>query len=83
MGSWGVRTTPNVSRDQSRALAPSRYPYTPCKGHLVNLTSLQRWQDLQTSHVKLDIFIHWNITGLNTAMTKIPIDINANIPALM
>ena len=36
----GVRSTPNVPRDQSRTLAPSRYPHAPCKGHLVNLTSL-------------------------------------------
>ena len=36
----GVRPRPNVPRDQSRTLAPSRYPYTPYKGHLVNLTIL-------------------------------------------
>ena len=36
----GVRSTPNVPRDQSRIIAPSRYPYAPCTGHLVNLTSL-------------------------------------------
>ena len=35
------------------------------------------------SHVKLDIFIHGNITGLNTAMMKSPMDINASIPVLM
>ena len=65
----GVRSSPNVPRDRSRALAPSRYPYALCTGHLVNLPSLQRWQDLRTSHVKLDIFIHGNNTGLNIART--------------
>ena len=67
----GVRSPPNVPRDRSSALAPSRYPYAPCTGHLVNLPNLRRWQDLRTSHVKLDIFIHRNITGLNIAMKKI------------
>ena len=32
--------------------------------------------------MKLDILIHWKNTGFNTAMTKITININANIPAL-
>ena len=41
----GVRSSPNVPRDRSRALAPSRYPYGPCTGYLVNLPNLQRWQD--------------------------------------
>ena len=67
----GVRSSPNVPRDRSRALAPSRYPYGPCTGHLVNLPSLRRWQDLCMYHVKLDIFIHGNITGLNIIMKKI------------
>ena len=67
----GVRASPNVPRDRSRALAPSRYPYTPCTGHLDDLPNLQQWQDLCTSHVKLDIFIHRNITGLNLIMKKI------------
>ena len=82
----GVRSTPKVPTmhlDQSRSLAPSRYPYTPCKGHLVNLTSLRGWQDLRMSHVKLDILIHVNNTGFNTAMMKITVNINTNIPALM
>ena len=35
----GVGSTPNVPRDRSRTLAPSRYLYTPCTGHLVNLSS--------------------------------------------
>ena len=35
------------------------------------------------SHMKLDIFIHRNNTGFNTAMTKTTVNINANIPALM
>ena len=78
----GVRATPNVPIDQSRTLAPSRYPYTPCKGHLVNLTSLQCWQDIHTFHVKLDVLIHWNNTECNTAMMKIPMYIYANIPML-
>ena len=80
----GVRSTPNVPMmhlDQSRSLALSRYPYTPHKGHLVNLTSLRQWQDLCMSHVILYIFIPGNITGFNTAMTKITININTNIPA--
>ena len=79
----GVRSTPNVPRDQSRALVPSRYPYAPCMDHLVYLTSLGRWQDLCMSHVKLDIFIHRSITGLNIAMKKITGSINVIIPALM
>ena len=36
----GVRPSPNVPRYRSRALAPSRYPYAPHTGHLVNLPSL-------------------------------------------
>ena len=79
----GVRSPTNVPRDRSSTLAPSRYPYTPCTGHLVNLPSLRQWQDLCTSHVKLDIFIHRNITGLNKVMMKITGLINANIPMLM
>ena len=78
----GVRSPPNVPSDLSSALAPSRYPYTTCTGHLVNLPNLRRWQDLRTSHVKLNIFIHGNITGLNIAMTKITRSINVIIPAL-
>ena len=34
------------------------------------------------SHVKLDIFIHRNLTEFNTAMMKISVNINANIPTL-
>ena len=67
----GVSSSPNVPRDQSRALAPSRYPYALLTGYVVNLPDLRRWQDLHTSHVKLDIFIHANITGLTIAMKKI------------
>ena len=37
----GVRSSPNVPRDRSRALAPSRYPYGPRTGYLVNLPNLQ------------------------------------------
>ena len=79
----GIRSSPNVHRDRSRALAPSRYPYAPPMGHLVSLPNLQHWQDLRTSHVKLDIFIHGNITGLNIAIKKITGSINVIIPALM
>ena len=82
MGPWGVRSPPNVPRDRSSALAPSRYPYEPHMGHLVDLCNLQRWQDLRTSRVKLDIFIHGNITGLNIAMKKITGSINVIISAL-
>ena len=39
----GDRSPPNVPRDRSSTLAPSRYPYASCMGHLVNLPSLQRW----------------------------------------
>ena len=35
----GVRSSPNVPRDRSRALAPSRYPYGPHTGNLFNLPS--------------------------------------------
>ena len=75
----GVSSSPNVPRDRSRALAPSRYPYAP---HSVNLPNLRRWQDLCTSHVKLDIFIQGNITGLTIVMKKITGSINVIIPAL-
>ena len=78
----GVRSSPNVPRDQSRALAPSRYPYGPCMGYLVNLPNLERWQDLRPSHMKLNIFIHRNITGLTIAMKKITGSVNVIIPAL-
>ena len=74
----GVRSSPNVPRDRSRALTPSRYPYAPRVGYLVNLP----WQDLHMSHMKLDIFTHGNITGLNIAMKKIPGVIKVIIPAL-
>ena len=82
----GVRSTPNVpmmNLDQSRSLGASRYPYTPCKGHLVSLTSQQQWQHLHMFHVKLNIFIHRNTTEFNTAMTKFTGNISANIPKLM
>ena len=72
----GVSSSPNVPRDQSRALAPSRYPYALLTGYLDSLPNLRRWQDICTSHVKLDNFINGNITGLNIAMKKIPGSIN-------
>ena len=78
----GVSSSPNTPRDQSRTIAPSRYPYTLLTGYLINLPSLRRWQDLCTSHVKLDNFIHGNITGRTTAMKKITRSINVIIPAL-
>ena len=78
----GVRSSNNVPRDRSRALAPSRYSYAPHTGHLVDLSNLRRWQDLRTSHVKQDIFIHGNITGLTIAMKKIPRLINVINPTL-
>ena len=78
----GVRSSPNVPRDQSRALATSRYPYAPRMGHLVDLPNLRQWQDLRTSHVKLDIFIHRNITDLTITMKKVPGSINIINPAL-
>ena len=79
----GVGPTPNVPRDQSRTLATSRYPYAPHKGHLVNLTSLQQWQDLRMLHMNFNIFIHGNTTEINNAMTKTTGLINIIIPALM
>ena len=78
----GVSSSPNTPRDQSRTIAPSRYPYALLTGYLINLPSLRRWQDLRTSHVKLDYFIHRNITGLTVAMRKITGSINIIIPAL-
>ena len=78
----GVSSSPNTPRDQSRTIAPSRYPYALLTGYLINLPSLRRWQDLRTSHVKLDNFIHRNITGRTTAMKKITVLINVIIPAL-
>ena len=64
------------------SLAPSRYPYALLTGYLVNLLNLRRWQDLRTSHMKLDIFIHGNITGLTIAMKNMTGSINAIIPVL-
>ena len=78
----GVRSSANVPRDRSRAVATSRYPYAPRMGHLVDLPNLRRWQELRMSHVKLDNFIHGNITGLNIAVKKIPGLINVIIPTL-
>ena len=72
----GVSSTPNTPRDLSRIIAPSRYPYALLTGYLIYLPSLRPWQDLRTSHVKLDNFIHGNITGLTTAMKKITGSIN-------
>ena len=79
----GVSSSPNTPRDLSRTIAPSRYPYALLTGYLINLPSLRRWQDLRTSHVKLDNFIHGNITGLTTVMKKITGSINVINPALM
>ena len=78
----GVSSSANTPRDLSRTIAPSRYPYTLLMGYLINLPSLQQWQDLRTSHVKLDNFIHGNITGRTTAMKKITGSINIFNPAL-
>ena len=71
----GVSSSPNTPRDLSR-------PYALLMGYLINLPSLRRWQDLRMSHVKLDNFIHGNITGLTTAMKKITGSINVINPAL-
>ena len=78
----GARSSANVPRYRSSALEPSRYPYTPHTGYLVNIPNLQQWQDLRTSHVKLDNYIHGNITGLTNAMKKFPGSINVINPAL-
>ena len=78
----GVSSSANIPRDLSRTIAPSRYPNALLMGYLINLPTLQRWQDLRTSHVKLDNFIHGNIAGLTTAMNKITGSINVIIPAL-
>ena len=37
----GVSSSPNAPRDQSRTIAPYRYPYGPCTGYLANLPYLQ------------------------------------------
>ena len=78
----GVSSSANTPRNLSRTIAPSRYPNALLTGHLVTLPSLQQWQDLRTSHVKLDNFIHGNIAGNTTAMHKITGSINVIIPAL-
>ena len=78
----GASSSPNTPRDQSRTIAPSRYPYALLTGYLIYLPRLRPWQDLRTSHVKLDNFIHGNITGLTTAMKKITGSINIINPAL-
>ena len=79
----GVSLLANTPRDLSRTIAPSGYPNALLTGYLINLPSLRRWQDLRTSHVKLDNFIHGNIAGCTTAMHKITGSINVIIPALM
>ena len=78
----GVSSSPTTPRDLSRTIAPSRYPYALPTGYLVNLPNLRRWQDLRTFHVKLDNFIHRNVTGLTIATKKITGSINVIIPAL-
>ena len=78
----GVSSSANTPRDLSRTIAPSRYPNALLTGYLVTLPSLRRWQDLRTSHVNLDNFIHGNIAGRTTAMHKITGSINVIIPAL-
>ena len=79
----GVSSSANTPRDLSRTIAPSRYPNALLTGYLINLPSLRQWQDLRTSHVNLDNFIHGNIAGHTTAMHKITGSINVIIPALM
>ena len=78
----GVSSSANTPRDLSRTIAPSRYPNALLTGYLVTLPSLRRWQDLRTSHVNLDNFIHGNIAGRTTTMHKITGTINVIIPAL-
>ena len=78
----GVSSSANTPRDLSRTIAPSRYPNALLTGYLIDLPSLQRWQDLRTSHVDLDNFIHGNIAGRTTAMHKFTGSINVIIPAL-
>ena len=78
----GVSSSANTPRDLSRTIAPSRYPNALLTGYLINLPSLRRWQDLCTSHVNLDNFIHGNIAGRTTAMHKITESINVINPAL-
>ena len=78
----GVSSSANTPRDLSRTITPSRYPNALLTGYLINLPSLRRWQDLRTSHVKLDNFIHRNIAGRTTAMNKITGSINVIIPTL-
>ena len=78
----GVSSLANTPRDPSRTIAPSRYPNALLTGYLITLPSLRQWQDLGTSHVKLDNFIHGNIAGCTTAMNKITGSINDIIPAL-
>ena len=78
----GVSSSAITPRDLSRTIAPSRYPNALLTGYLINLPSLRRWQDLRTSHVNLDNFIHGNIAGHTTAMHKITRSINVIIPAL-
>ena len=68
----GVSSSANTPRDLSRTIAPSRYPNALLTGYLINLPSLRRRQDLRTSHVNLDNFIHGNIAGRTTAMQKLP-----------
>ena len=51
--------------------------------HLVNLTSLQQWQDLCTFHVEANSLFHRNITEDNTDMMKNTGNISINILVLM
>ena len=79
---YQVSSSANTPRDLSRTIAPSRYPNALLTGYLIHLPSLRRWQDLRTSHVKLDNFIHGNIDGRTTVMYKITGSINVINPAL-
>ena len=78
----GASSSANTPRDLSRTIAHSRYPNALLTGYLIILPSLRRWQDLCTSHVKTNNFIHGNITGRTTAMKKITGSINVINPAL-
>ena len=78
----GVSSSANTPRDLSRTIAPSRNPNALLTGYLIDLPSLRPWQDLRTSHVNLDNFIHGNIAGRTTAMHKITGSINVINPAL-
>ena len=61
----------------------SSYPYRTCMSHLINLPSLQQWQDFHTFYMESNIIFHRNITEYTTANTKTTGNISVNTTVLI